>query len=220
MGAGRHAGARGPARLADDRRQAARGPADDQGASSRGVRADGLTDVGAARHGRLQPRARGLPPLQPARRRARCGCTCSTRPSRSQVAAVADAIDPATTLFIVSSKSGGTIEPNALLALLPRPAARPARTSSRSPTRARRCTSWPSARASATCSSRDPEIGGRYSALSPFGIVPAALAGVDVAGGARGRPGRGGELRAARRATPGCGSARRSASSRAAAATS
>jgi hypothetical protein len=26
----------------------------------------------------------------------------------------------------------------------------------------------------------DPEIGGRYSALSPFGIVPAALAGVDV----------------------------------------
>ena len=26
----------------------------------------------------------------------------------------------------------------------------------------------------------DPEIGGRYSVLSPFGIVPAALAGVNI----------------------------------------
>ncbi len=27
----------------------------------------------------------------------------------------------------------------------------------------------------------DPDIGGRYSALSPFGLVPAALAGIDIA---------------------------------------
>ena len=27
----------------------------------------------------------------------------------------------------------------------------------------------------------DPDVGGRYSALTAFGLVPAALAGVDVA---------------------------------------
>src|SRR4029078_10047065 len=31
------------------------------------------------------------------------------------------------------------------------------------------------------CFGGDPSIGGRYSALSPFGIVPAALMGIDVA---------------------------------------
>ena len=81
-----------------------------------GVRADGLHRRRAARHGRLEPRARGLPAAPPSRRTARRACTCSTPPSRSRSGRVTDAIDVASTLFIVSSKSGGTIEPNALLA--------------------------------------------------------------------------------------------------------
>jgi transaldolase / glucose-6-phosphate isomerase len=96
-----------------------------------------------------------------------------------QVGAVADAIDVAKTVFIVSSKSGGTIEPNALLAhfrgLQPDPAHFVAITD-------------PGTSMHKLAESEgfrrvflsDPEIGGRYSALSPFGIVPAALAGVDV----------------------------------------
>jgi transaldolase/glucose-6-phosphate isomerase len=95
------------------------------------------------------------------------------------VAQVARAIDVATTLFVVSSKSGGTIEPNALLAyfrgLQPDPRHFVAITD-------------PGTSMAALAAAEgfrhtflsDPEIGGRYSALSPFGIVPAALAGVDV----------------------------------------
>jgi transaldolase/glucose-6-phosphate isomerase len=96
-------------------------------------------------------------------------------------------LDLAHTLFIVSSKSGGTIEPNSLFAYF-----------------------WERVR-SATANGRDPgshfiaitdegttlqrlarehnfrrvftnpgDIGGRYSALSYFGLVPAALIGVEV----------------------------------------
>ena len=58
----------------------------------------------------------------------------------------------------------------------------------------------------------DPDIGGRYSALSYFGLVPAALAGVDV-GAVLARRARGdGGLPARRRTTRACGSAPRSAS--------
>jgi len=101
----------------------------------------------------------------------------STHPD--QVQAVIDAIDLETTLFIVSSKSGGTIEPNALLAYFrgvqpdPRhfvaitdPGTSMAQLAEREGFRRTFLS--------------DPEIGGRYSALSPFGIVPATLAGVDT----------------------------------------
>ena len=40
----------------------------------------------------------------------RCACTCSTRRTRTRSQATVDAIDLDKTLFIVSSKSGGTIE--------------------------------------------------------------------------------------------------------------
>jgi len=102
----------------------------------------------------------------------------STEPAA--VTEVAGRIDVASTLFIVSSKSGGTIEPNALLThfrgLQPDPRHFVAITDPDT--------------SMAELAERegfrrtflsDPEIGGRYSALSPFGIVPAALAGVDVA---------------------------------------
>ncbi len=101
----------------------------------------------------------------------------STEPQ--QVRRIAEAIDVATTLFIVSSKSGGTIEPNALLAhfrdLQPDPSHFVAITDPG--------TSMYELATGAGFRHvfvSDPEIGGRYSALSPFGIVPAALAGVDV----------------------------------------
>ena len=96
-----------------------------------------------------------------------------------QVLAVEKAIDVATTLFVVSSKSGGTIEPNSLFkhfwALQPDGANFIAITD-------------PGTHMGDVATEHgfrrtfvnDPDIGGRYSALSYFGIVPAALAGVDV----------------------------------------
>jgi glucose-6-phosphate isomerase len=119
----------------------------------------------------------------------------------STVAAVQGAIDPARTLFVVSSKSGGTIEPLSLFAhffsLHPSGANFAAITDPGSGLqhlaqehRFRRVFHG------------DPDIGGRYSALSAFGIVPAALMGADVqallegADAAWHTPVRGGELTA------------------------
>ena len=89
-------------------------------------------------------------------------------------------LDLSDAFVLVSSKSGTTLEPNALLAhawaqLPDPPATRP------SPTRAR---PWPHWRPSAgfrRCFANPPDIGGRYSVLSYFGMVPAALIGYDVA---------------------------------------
>jgi transaldolase / glucose-6-phosphate isomerase len=96
-----------------------------------------------------------------------------------QIKAVADAIDVSTTLFIVSSKSGGTIEPNSLMAYF---------RSLQSDASHFVAITDPGTSMHELAESEgfrriffgDPEIGGRYSALSAFGIVPAALAGVDV----------------------------------------
>jgi glucose-6-phosphate isomerase len=95
------------------------------------------------------------------------------------VRAVGERIDPGSTLFVVSSKSGGTIEPLSLFAHF-----------------------WslsgdgghfvaitdPGSGLAVLAREHgfrhtfdgDPSIGGRYSALSPFGIVPGAVMGVDV----------------------------------------
>ena len=51
----------------------------------------------------------------PAARTGRA-CTCSTRPTPATIRAVQDAVDLERTLFLVSSKSGGTIEPLSLFA--------------------------------------------------------------------------------------------------------
>jgi transaldolase / glucose-6-phosphate isomerase len=95
------------------------------------------------------------------------------------VRAVEARIEPARTLFIVSSKSGGTIEPLSLYAhfqaLLPDGSNFIAITD-------------PGSGLAGLAAEQgfrhtflgDPNIGGRYSALSAFGIVPAALMGVDV----------------------------------------
>ena len=96
------------------------------------------------------------------------------------IRAVQDAVPLERTLFIVSSKSGGTIEPLSLFAhfhaLLG------------DGTRFVAITDPGSAlerlaedRGFRATFAGDPDIGGRYSALSPFGIVPGALIGVDAA---------------------------------------
>jgi hypothetical protein len=108
----------------------------------------------------------------------------STDPA--QVAAFESRIDLARTLFVVSSKSGTTTEPLALAAyFLER--ARAALGRERGGARFLAITDPGSPLEKLAKSERFrgvlpgvPEIGGRFSALSNFGIAPAALAGLDV----------------------------------------
>lgn len=99
---------------------------------------------------------------------------------------VADIIDPARALFLVSSKSGTTIEPNVLYSHF-----RDLVDSAVGRARAGSCFAAVTDPATALeeLASRDgfrrvfhgdPEVGGRYSILSSFGLVPAALMGIDV----------------------------------------
>ena len=98
-----------------------------------------------------------------------------------EVRKVEQAIPLETTLFIVSSKSGGTIEPNSLFkhfwGLRPEGSQFVAVTDP--DTSLGKVAAEHGFRHTFV---NDPEIGGRYSVLSYFGLVPAALAGVDVEG--------------------------------------
>lgn len=108
----------------------------------------------------------------------------STDPS--QIADVEAAVDLSRTLFLVSSKSGSTLEPNVLMDYFF------ARVSDAAgPEKAGRqfgAVTDPGSQLEKTARERGfrrvfygvPGIGGRYSALSNFGIVPAAGIGVDV----------------------------------------
>jgi glucose-6-phosphate isomerase len=95
------------------------------------------------------------------------------------IGAVQDAVEVARTLFIVSSKSGGTIEPLSLFAHF---------WSLVGEGRNFVAITDPGSGLAELAREHgfrhtflgDPNIGGRYSALSPFGIVPGALMGVDV----------------------------------------
>ncbi|HMA18218.1 MAG TPA: glucose-6-phosphate isomerase [Thermoanaerobaculia bacterium] len=107
----------------------------------------------------------------------------STHPA--SVRAAAGSAPPGRSIYVVSSKSGTTLEPNlffdfffdlARKELGPRAGERfvvvtdpgtPLEKEAR-------------ARGVREIVAGDPAIGGRYSALSPFGIVPAALSGIDV----------------------------------------
>ena len=104
-----------------------------------------------------------------------------------QILSVEQAISPASTVFIVSSKSGSTLEPNIL------------RDHFLNVTRESKINGKAGAHFIAITDpgssleqeatrdqfretfSGDPAIGGRFSVLSKFGLVPATLAGVDVA---------------------------------------
>ena len=103
-----------------------------------------------------------------------------------QVAAVADRIDPARTLFLVSSKSGGTIETLSFYRYF-RGLAEAASTAGGAGRNFVAITdpgTYLEALAGETGFRRTflnpADIGGRYSVLSYFGLVPAVLAGMDI----------------------------------------
>ena len=109
----------------------------------------------------------------------------STLPSWIQV--VEDAIDPARTLFLVSSKSGTTLESNSLCSYFRQRVADligdeaaggnfVVVTDSGTP-----LDTLASNEGFRRAFLNSPEIGGRYSVLSYFGMVPAALLGLDLA---------------------------------------
>ncbi|HEX2254598.1 MAG TPA: bifunctional transaldolase/phosoglucose isomerase [Thermoanaerobaculia bacterium] len=107
----------------------------------------------------------------------------STHPAA--VRAATDGLDPARTLFVVSSKSGSTTETKSLFHHFWSVATEALGDGAGS--RFVAITDPGSSlaelgreRGFARVFEAPPEVGGRYSALSPFGLVPAALVGIDV----------------------------------------
>src|SRR5208283_759748 len=106
----------------------------------------------------------------------------STDPA--QIAATEAALDLSKTLVIVSSKSGGTLEPNILMdyfferiaALRGRAGEHFVAVTDKGSSLEKRAQEAGFARVFFG----DKTIGGRYSALSRFGLVPAAAMGLDV----------------------------------------
>ncbi len=108
----------------------------------------------------------------------------STHPAA--VTAQAQRLDPAKTLFVVSTKSGGTVETFSFFKYFYRKAA-DALGAERAGSHFIAITDPGSGLADSAGRYRfrrtflnDPNIGGRYSALSYFGLVPASLAGIDL----------------------------------------
>jgi transaldolase / glucose-6-phosphate isomerase len=108
----------------------------------------------------------------------------STDPA--QVRAMEEAVDIGKTLFIVSSKSGGTTEPNAMKDYFLDRVAKTIGTEAAGHRFIAVTDPGSSLEKVATRQGfarifhGEPSIGGRYSVLSPFGLVPAAAAGFDV----------------------------------------
>jgi transaldolase/glucose-6-phosphate isomerase len=98
-----------------------------------------------------------------------------------QIAAVANAIDPARTLFIVSSKSGSTMEPELLRAFFFDAAGGQGGQFVAVTDPGSKLEKTAAGDGFAHVFPGDPAIGGRYSVLSVFGMVPAAAIGIDVA---------------------------------------
>ncbi len=108
----------------------------------------------------------------------------STDPA--QISRIEASVKLDTTLFIVSSKSGSTTEPNVLMDYFF------ARVGEKLKDKAGShfvAVTDPGSLLEKTAKTRgfahvffgEPSIGGRYSVLSPFGLVPAAAAGIDLA---------------------------------------
>jgi transaldolase/glucose-6-phosphate isomerase len=104
----------------------------------------------------------------------------------AQVRRVASELDLEHTLFVVSSKSGSTIEPNcfmahffeALAGRLGREAAAKRFVAITDPRSA--LETHATREGFLAVAHGDPSIGGRFSALSPFGMLPARLMGIDA----------------------------------------
>ena len=95
------------------------------------------------------------------------------------------ALDPGRTLFVVASKSGTTIEPNAFASYFEAEVRAEIGAAGAGSHFIAITDPGSSLDERASGHYRDvihgvPSIGGRFSALSPFGLVPAALAGVDL----------------------------------------
>jgi transaldolase/glucose-6-phosphate isomerase len=114
--------------------------------------------------------------LGPQRGRAQLHVLDSTDPA--QIRALEAAIDPARTLFIVSSKSGSTLEPNILEAYFFERAAASRFVAITDPGSA--LENLAGRRGYRRVAHGVPSIGGRYSVLSDFGLVPAAALGLDL----------------------------------------
>jgi len=106
----------------------------------------------------------------------------STHPAA--VAAFEKSIDKSRTLFLVSSKSGTTIEPLSLFRYFWAKVGR----GTESPGERFAAITDPGTPLADLAAQRkfrrvffgQPDVGGRFSALSPFGLVPAALTGMDI----------------------------------------
>jgi len=156
------------------------GEVDDLEQFARGVREDGVRDVVLLGMG-----GSSLAPevlrrcFAPAPGHPRLRVLDST--DAGAVRAVGEVVEPAQTLFIVSSKSGGTIEPLSLFAhfwsLVSDGGSFAAITDPGTSLE-----ELARAHGFRRVFHGDPDIGGRYSALSAFGMVPAALIGADVRG--------------------------------------
>src|SRR5215475_8774842 len=108
----------------------------------------------------------------------------STDPA--QVRAMENKVDIAKTLFIVSSKSGGTTEPNAMKDYFLERVSKAI--GAKAAGHRFIAVTDPGSSLEKVAAKQgfartfhgEPTIGGRYSVLSPFGLVPAAAAGIDV----------------------------------------
>lgn len=99
-----------------------------------------------------------------------------------QIAAVAAMIEPKETLFLVASKSGSTMEPELLRAYFWELSGRDGSRFAAITDPGSKLEKLARDHGYAHVFLGDPEIGGRYSVLSVFGMVPAALMGLDVDG--------------------------------------
>jgi transaldolase/glucose-6-phosphate isomerase len=102
----------------------------------------------------------------------------STDPA--QVLAADDEFPPEKTLYIVSSKSGGTAEINAMFSYFWERAGHDGRHFVAVTDPGTTLEALANARGFRKTFQADPNVGGRYSALTHFGLVPAALMGIDL----------------------------------------
>ena len=102
----------------------------------------------------------------------------STHPD--QVRAVAESIDPARTLFIVSSKSGGTLETMSGFRFFWQAAGHDGRRFVAITDPGSSLEELGRERGFRAVVTAPSDVGGRFSALTPFGLLPAALIGADL----------------------------------------
>jgi len=134
---------------------------------------DCAQDKSAIRH---PPSAKGHPPS--AISHLPLAILDSTDPA--QVLAADHAFPPEKTLYIVSSKSGGTAEPNALLDYFWERTGHSGKQFVAITDPGTSLEELAKLHGFRRTFLADPNVGGRYSALTHFGLVPAALLGIDL----------------------------------------